>query len=157
MERPFLFRQGVDERPFLSVYTAYKILSKVLTPRKQESFSVRLVYSSKQKKRGLSSYNKPLFQIKNPTIYYLPIMYNNTKVNPFFKSSKETSRIFECVQYICINTTCKINQRYFSDTYLNVSQEVSQEISSGTCLVLKDKSNAYLCSRPLILVGSFFF
>lgn len=84
-------------------------------------------------------------------------MYNNTKVNPFFKSSKETSRIFECVQSICINTTCKINQRYFSDTYLNVSQEISQEMSSGFCLVLKDKSNAYLCSRPLILLGSFFF
>jgi hypothetical protein len=61
------------------------------------------------------------------------------------------------VQSICNNATCKINQRYFSDIYLNVSQEVSQEVSSGVCLVLKDKSNAYLCSRPLILVGSFFF
>lgn len=33
----------------------------------------------------------------------------------------------------------------------------AQEVSSGVCLVLKDKSNAYLCSRPLILLGSFFF
>jgi hypothetical protein len=63
--------------------------------------------------------------------------------------------MFECVQSICNNATCKINQRYFSDIYLNVSQEVSQEVSSGVCLVLKDKSNAYLCSRPLILL--FFF